>query len=289
MNRMFLLLCVLVFSLPAAAQEKVGPTPEISFGFIGRIPETAPRVIGAETEPERHEFATGDRLFVNRGKKDGLTEGVEFALVRDFGEIKHPHTKQPIGRMVLPVGRARVLAVTADTARIEVTGSTGEILNGDRLLPLDFVSETPSTAGAVPGASTVASVAPLIVVPHRPSAASAADLVFVVQPEAKFIAGQKVTFRHAVGAESLGRYVEAQSGPRSPYFAGDPRLAPVRPPLVNSNPNLETLRRDPARAGLPPVVLGYGTVVAVYSNIAVVKVTAARQEITNRDVVVYEP
>ena len=113
--------------------------------------------------------------------------------------------------------------------------------------------------------------------------------MFVIQPEAKFIAGQKVTFRHAVGAESLGRYVEAQSGPRSPYFAGDSRLAPVQAPLVNSNPNLETLRRDPARAELPPVVIGYGTVVAVYSNIAVVKVTAARQEITNRDVVVYEP
>lgn len=287
MNRMLLLFYFLVFGLPVAAQEKIGPSPEIAYGFIGRIPETAPRVIGAEVEPERHEFVTGDRLFINRGKKDGLAEGTEFALVRDFGEIKHPQTKQPLGRMVLPVGRARVLAVTEGSARIEVTGSSREILNGDRLLPLNFVSEAPSTASAAPGVASLASVAPLIVVPHRPSAASAADVVFVVQPEVKFIAGQKVTFRHGVGAESLGRYVEAQSGPRSPSFAGDPRLAPVQAPLVNSNPNLETLRR--ARPELPPVVLGYGTVIAVYSNIAVVKVTAARQEITNRDVVVYEP
>lgn len=282
MKRIFVLFCFLVFGLTVTAQER--PTPEIAYGFIGRIPETAPRIIGAEVEPERHEFATGDRLFINRGKKDGLVEGGAFAIVRDFGEIRHPKTKQPLGRMVLPVGRARVLAIKDDSAQIEITGSSREILNGDRLLPIGFASEAPSTASAAPG---VATVAPLVVVPQRPSAASAADLVFVVQPEAKFIAGQKVTFRHAVGAESVGRYIEAQSGPRSPNFAGDPRLAPVQAPLVNSNPNLETLRR--ARAELPPVVIGYGTVVAVYSNIAVVKVTAARQEITNRDVVVYEP
>ncbi len=284
MKRIFVLFCFLVFGLPVTAQE--GPTPEIAYGFIGRIPDSAPRVIGAEAEPERHEFATGDRLFINRGTKDGLVEGGAFAIVRDFGEIRHPKTKQPLGRMVLPVGRARVLAVKDGSAQIEITGSNREILNGDRLLPVNFASETPSTASAVPG---VATVAPLVVVPQRPSAASAADLVFVVQPEAKFIAGQKVTFRHAVGAESVGRYVESQSGPRSPYFSGDSRLAPVQAPLLNSNPSLETLRREPARAELPPVVIGYGTVVAVYSNIAVVKVTAARQEITNRDVVVYEP
>lgn len=286
MNRILLLTTFVFIGLASvgSAQERTGPTPETRYGFVGRIPETAARIIGAEAEPERHEFGRGDRMYINRGAKSGISVAAELVAVRDFGEVKHPTTKRPLGRMVLPVGRVRVLTVTDEAAQIEIISSTREILNGDRLLPETFTSEAPSTASAVPGV-----VGPLLAVPNRPFTASAADLVFVIQPEAKFAAGEKVTFRHPVGAEGVGRYAEAQTGPRSPYFSGDSRLAPVQPPLVNANPTLETLRRDPARAGLPPLVIGYGTVIATYSNIAVVKVTAARQEITNRDVVAFEP
>lgn len=106
-------------------------------GFITqKSPSLATLIIGAEDERHKANFAEGDIIYINKGRRQEIITGMEYAILRPRGMIKGgPKQKQAIGNYIAEIGKARVLVAHANTATAEVVFACDPVLIGDLLVP----------------------------------------------------------------------------------------------------------------------------------------------------------
>jgi hypothetical protein len=89
----------------------------------------------AGAELEKLEQATGDIVFLNQGRNQGIAAGAEYLVVRADHEVFHPATHEKLGMYMQRMAHVRVLCAQENTATALVVGSCEGIQPGDELLP----------------------------------------------------------------------------------------------------------------------------------------------------------
>lgn len=155
--------------LDAAAARRNTPVPLGSesdiycTGYIGELEETFPTtVIGSEYEtlvPRldslqiwtqatgstfggaantlKYELSVGDILYLDGGRAAGLSPGQVYMAVEPKYPVRHPATRDLIGRFYAYQGRVRVLTVQEDRAIAEIVQSCSGIHVGATLRPFE--------------------------------------------------------------------------------------------------------------------------------------------------------
>lgn len=90
-------------------------------------------IAGAELEKDLQ--ATGDIVFLNQGRNQGIAAGSEYLVVRPDHKVIHPATKEHIGTYMQRMGHVRVLCAQENTATALVVGACESVRAGDELLP----------------------------------------------------------------------------------------------------------------------------------------------------------
>ena len=86
-------------------------------------------------ESEKKENATGDIVFLNQGRNQGIAAGAEYLVVRADHKVLHPATKERLGTYMRRMGHVRVLCAQEDTATAVLVSSCEGMRAGDELLP----------------------------------------------------------------------------------------------------------------------------------------------------------
>ncbi len=86
-------------------------------------------------EGEKLERASGDIVYLNQGRNQGIAAGSEYLVVRADHKVLHPATKERLGTYMQRMGHARVLCAQENTATAVLLGSCEGMSRGDELLP----------------------------------------------------------------------------------------------------------------------------------------------------------
>ena len=86
-------------------------------------------------ELEKLYQATGDIVFLNQGRNQGIAAGAEYLVVRPDHKVFHPATKERLGTYIQRMGHLRVLCAQENTATAVLLGSCEGMHPGDELLP----------------------------------------------------------------------------------------------------------------------------------------------------------
>jgi hypothetical protein len=87
------------------------------------------------SELEKIMQATGDVVFLNQGRNQGIAAGAEYLVVRPDHKVVHPATNEPLGTYIQRMGHVRVLCAQENTATAVILGACEGLRNGDELLP----------------------------------------------------------------------------------------------------------------------------------------------------------
>jgi hypothetical protein len=104
---------------------------------LQRLPKS-PEIVGGEQEQEQRSYASGDIVYVNGGKQQGLQEGQHFQVIRPRGDVKGVYRQKEgyLGTYIQEVGQIEIFKVHENTSVAQVTLSCEEILLGDLLMPV---------------------------------------------------------------------------------------------------------------------------------------------------------
>lgn len=94
---------------------------------------------GVATYTLKNDLATSDIVYLDGGRDAGLSAGSMFTMVQVMNQVRHPLTRQVVGRFNRYLGRVRVLSVQEDTAIAEIMESCHPAQIGAKLMP--FVPE----------------------------------------------------------------------------------------------------------------------------------------------------
>ncbi|MFO7902074.1 MAG: SHD1 domain-containing protein [Planctomycetota bacterium] len=83
------------------------------------------------SEPGTVVKVSGDRVYINRGAKDGSTEGAEYDIVRGVTAITDPSTGEKLGEDRDVVGRIRVVSVQEKMSICELVDGEAEQKNSE--------------------------------------------------------------------------------------------------------------------------------------------------------------
>ncbi len=123
-------------------------------GYISDLPPTKEiQVIGGERENFQYTFSTGDIVYLNRGRENGIQSGAVYYIIRPVGEVNHPfkRRKTKVGTLVRELGMLRVVEVQASTATAEIIVACDSVSFGDLLRPYEeIVSPAPRDAQPLP-------------------------------------------------------------------------------------------------------------------------------------------
>jgi hypothetical protein len=118
---------------------------------VAEYPSDMYTVIGRE-QPYKEMQGTGDVVYLNAGRADGVTPGAVYSIVRQGDYVFHPETKKgkneyeqalsqkkkqgrkgknAYGVMVESIGRVKVLAVQETTSTAEIVFACDPLLKGD--------------------------------------------------------------------------------------------------------------------------------------------------------------
>ncbi|HEX9801349.1 MAG TPA: LysM peptidoglycan-binding domain-containing protein [Thermoanaerobaculia bacterium] len=130
-------------------------------GYIGELDESFPTtVVGSEyetlvprlqalevwsttrgaygnTSTVKYELDAGDILYVDGGRAAGLTPGALLVVVEPKDEVRHPVTRDVLGRYYAYEGRVRILTVQEDRAIAEIVQSCRGVHVGAHLRPFE--------------------------------------------------------------------------------------------------------------------------------------------------------
>ena len=114
---------------PAPNKEKETPVAEAVRVVADRLVAAFPRVEGLIIGFE------GEQVFIDRGKADGVFQGMELNVFREGEEFKHPITGEVFGRLDKELGSLQVLQVRERyaVAAITKTAEKAEIRQGDQV------------------------------------------------------------------------------------------------------------------------------------------------------------
>ncbi len=90
------------------------------------------RVAGMELE--QVSAASGNVIYLDRGRDAGLAAGDEFLIVRNNFSVTHPVTGAAMGEYVQRLGKARVMVAHDTTSTAIIASSCSDVRRGDSLL-----------------------------------------------------------------------------------------------------------------------------------------------------------
>lgn len=125
-------------------------------GYIGDLKEVFPfTIIGSEYEAltvslgsrqrasqqgiygtvatTRYGMSTGDIVYVDGGRRAGLTPGLVLTTVSPGEKVIHPVTRETYGRLYEYTGRLRILSVQEETAIAELVAACNPVVVGSQL------------------------------------------------------------------------------------------------------------------------------------------------------------
>ena len=94
-------------------------------------------------ESEKQLQGSGDLLYLNQGRSQGIAPGAEYLVVRPDHDVVHPATSELLGTYVRRMGHVRVLCAQENTATAVVLNACEDLRSGDELVPWQ---EMPSPA-----------------------------------------------------------------------------------------------------------------------------------------------
>lgn len=130
-------------------------------GYVGEMEESFPfSIIGSEYEALgiqlggrqgassqvgrygsvgtlRYGMATGDVVYVDGGRRAGLSAGEVMMVIQPGERVIHPQTREPYGRLYEYTGRLRILSVQEETAIAEILSACDPVVVGSRLRPFE--------------------------------------------------------------------------------------------------------------------------------------------------------
>ncbi len=89
----------------------------------------------AGREIERIGVGTGDVVYLNQGRNQGIEAGMDLAVQRKAWPVRHPATQQDLGSMIVRLGRVRVLCSQENTAVGAIMDACEPIHDSDELVP----------------------------------------------------------------------------------------------------------------------------------------------------------
>ena len=118
-------------------------------GLIQITPiSTENKIIGAQEEADKFQFAQGDYLFINMGRSKGVNVGDLMSVVRPRGELRSDWSRKDyLGFFVQEVGALEVVSVKEDFSVAMVKTSCDVVLMGDLLQPTQVRWSPPAHTG----------------------------------------------------------------------------------------------------------------------------------------------
>ncbi len=122
-----------IFQTPRKQSELVGPNNLYCAGFIQyNAISTANKIIGAQDEADKYNYAQNDFLYINMGHNKGVSVGDTFSVVRPRAQFKSKWSdKGSLGFYVQEVGALEVVDVKGEVSVVRVKTSCDSILLGD--------------------------------------------------------------------------------------------------------------------------------------------------------------
>ncbi|MEM9554952.1 MAG: LysM peptidoglycan-binding domain-containing protein [Acidobacteriota bacterium] len=147
------------FTAPGMSNEPVPLGSESDIycsGFVGELEEEFPYTIAAseydflhpsldpyrdsevgglygKADSQKYGLSTGDIVYLDGGRADGLSAGEALTVIRRDERIVHPRTGDVQGRLYRYLGRVRVLTVQEDSAIAEIVKTCDPITVGSEL------------------------------------------------------------------------------------------------------------------------------------------------------------
>jgi len=106
-----------------------------SYFLRGNMPKDIRIVGGEQMDIERVGYADGDRLYINRGLKDGLQEGNELLIISEGEMIHNPRTHGRIGHYFLKKSQAKITCIYDHQAVITLKNGCTPVVIGDFAIP----------------------------------------------------------------------------------------------------------------------------------------------------------
>lgn len=127
-----------VIQKPRQASALVSGNHLYCAGFIQSTGiNTANKVIGAQDEADKFNFAQNDFLYINMGHNRGVNVGDTFSVVRPRGQVKSKWSdKNDLGFYVEEVGALEVVDVKSEVSVVRVKTSCSGIYLGDLVQPM---------------------------------------------------------------------------------------------------------------------------------------------------------
>ncbi|CAN5301745.1 hypothetical protein BH20ACI2_BH20ACI2_16860 [soil metagenome] len=131
-----------ILQTPGKKSELVGANNLYCAGFIQyNAISTANKIIGAQDEADKYNYAQNDFLYINMGQNKGVSVGDTFSVVRPRAQFKSKWSdKRELGFYVQEVGALEVVDVKGEVSVVRVKTSCDSILLGDlvQLVPGRF-------------------------------------------------------------------------------------------------------------------------------------------------------
>jgi len=116
-----------------------------TYGFIVKKRDFGIGTI-TSTEENRLMISPTNIVFVVTPKKQPLTDGEKYSIVKVFKEIRHPHTNKRVGYMAKVLGDLSVLNVNGELATAEVGNVYRPVEIGDRVMKhVEYLSWLPKS------------------------------------------------------------------------------------------------------------------------------------------------
>ena len=197
-----------------------------------------------KTKTEKYGLALGDIIYLDGGRAEGLSPGELLTAVQPRDELRHPGTREILGRIYAYLGRIRVLSVQEETAIAEIIHLCMPIPAGTEL---KYFEPEPVPLRRI--------------TPMRPANYPAAydeleDAATIVSSVDNLVTGSELV---TLGA---GYLVLIDRGEAQDVVPGD----------------IFTIYRR-GREGYPPVVLGELGVLSVFENTALARILRSRYAI----------
>jgi hypothetical protein len=261
-------------------------------GFISDLPmNSGIRIVGAGKELQSYPFAERDLVYVNKGVEQGITPGTVYMIVRPFGGIKQPFTKQMLGYYVKQLGLARIETVQGLTSKAKITAACDEVWLGDLLVPYDPPEDTHASEVRTAATKPVDDIVPDAAAPKGQiffargfrEYLGTNDIVFVDLGSAKGVQpGDSFTIYRTIGAtEGLLPFPDngiqsdregGYSGER--YRGGD---------YSNDAPPVQRDKMRKNRPTLPRKVVGQLVLIRVDKTASVARIVQSNEEINVGD------
>ncbi len=122
-----------ILQTPRKQSDLVGANNLYCAGFIQHNAiSTANKIIGAQDEADKYNYAQNDFLYINMGQNKGVSIGDTFSVVRPRAQFKSKWSdKGGLGFYVQEVGALEVVDVKGEVSVVRVKTSCDSILLGD--------------------------------------------------------------------------------------------------------------------------------------------------------------